>query len=112
MPASRGTKAEEKPLSPQTNGQCERFNGTHLNMLGTLTPEQKKDWKSHVPALIHAYNYTRNAATGFSPYFLLFGREPRLPVDVEFGLQRGGQRGSPGGVQLHLTTEKEIEICL
>ena len=62
----------------------------------TLTPEQKKDWKSHVPALIHAYNCTSNAATGFSPYFLLFGREPRLPVDVEFGLQRGGQRGSPG----------------
>ena len=35
-------------------------------MLGTLTPEQKKDWKSHVPALVHAYNCTRNAATGFS----------------------------------------------
>ena len=65
-------------------------------MLGTLTPEQKKDWKSHVPALVHAYNCTRNAATGYSPYFLLFGRESQLPVDVEFGLQRGGQRGSPG----------------
>ena len=67
-------------------------------MLGTLTPEQKKDWKSHVPALVHAYNCTRNAATGFSPYYLLFGREPRLPVDVdvEFGLQRGSQKGSPG----------------
>ena len=64
-------------------------------MLGTLTPEQK-DWKSHVPALVHTYNYTRNAATGFSPYYLLFGREPRLPVDVEFGLQRGSQKGSPG----------------
>ena len=65
-------------------------------MLGTLTLEQKKDWKSHVPALVHAYNCTRNVATGFSQYYLLFGREPRLPVDMEFGLQRGGQKGSPG----------------
>ena len=65
-------------------------------MLGTLTPEQKKDWKCHVPALVHTYNYTKNAATGFSPYYLLFGRELRLPVDVEFGLQRRSQKGSLG----------------
>ena len=82
-------KLRTSPYHPQTNGQCARFNGTLLNMLGTLTSEQKKDWKSHVPALVHTYNCTWNAATGFSPYFLLFGREPRLPVDVEFGLQRG-----------------------
>ena len=74
---------------PQTNGQCEHFNSTLLNMLGTLTSEQKKDWKKHVSAMVHAYNCTRNAATGFIPYYLLFGRELRLPVDVEFGLSRG-----------------------
>ena len=84
------------PYHPQTNGQCEHFNDMLLNMLGTLTPEQKKDWKSHVPALVHSYNCTRNATTGFSLYYLLFGRGPRLPVDVEFGLQKGGQRGSFG----------------
>ena len=81
------------PYHPQTNGQCECFNSTLLNMLGTLTPEQKKDWKNHVSAMVHAYNCAKNTATGFSPYYLLFGREPRLPVDVEFGLQRENQKG-------------------
>ena len=89
-------KLRTSPYHPQTNGQCAQFNGTHLNMLGTLTPEQKKDWKSHVSTLVHMCNCTRNAATGFSPYYLLFGREPRPHVDVEFVLQRGSQKGSPG----------------
>ena len=89
-------KLRTSPYHSQKNGQCEHFNSTFLNMLGTLVPEQKKGWRSHVPALIHAYNCTKNTATGFSPYYLHFGREPRLPVDVEFGLQRGSQKGSPG----------------
>ena len=51
------------PYHPQINGQCECFSSTLLNMLGTLTPEQN-DWKNHVSAMVHAYNCTRNAATG------------------------------------------------
>ena len=89
-------KLRTSPFHPQNKRQCECFNGTLLNMMGTLTPEQNKEWKSHVPALGHAYNCTRNAAIGFSPYYLLFGKEPRFPVDVEFGLQRGSQKGSLG----------------
>ena len=85
-------KLRTSPYHSEMDGQCEWFNSTLLNMLGTLTPEQKKDWKTYVPAMVHAYNCTRNAATGYSPYYLLFGREPRLPIDVEFGLKCGSQK--------------------
>ena len=88
-------KLRTSPYHPQTNGQCEQFNSTLLNMLGTLTPEQKKDWETYVPAMVHAYNCTRNTATGYNPYYLLFDRDPRLPIDVEFGLKRENQQVSP-----------------
>ena len=58
---------------PQTNGQCERFNKTLLNMLGTLPNDAKKRWQDWVPTLTHAYNCTTSKTTGFSPYYLIYG---------------------------------------
>lgn len=57
-------------------------------MLGTLEQDQKSDWKTHIGALVHAYNASKHETTGFSPYFLMFGRDPTLPVDLVFGLDK------------------------
>ena len=56
----------------QTNGQCKHFNATLISMLGTLPKKPKSTWREQVPTLVHAYNCTRNNATGFSPYYLSF----------------------------------------
>ena len=55
-------------------------------MLGTLDDDQKRKWRLYVSSLVHAYKCTKHASTGMSPYFLMFGYEPRLPIDVRFGL--------------------------
>ena len=66
------------PYHLQMNAQCERFNSTEISMLGTLQGQGKLQWKDQVATPMHAYNCTRSNTTGFSPYFLMFGRHPRL----------------------------------
>ena len=79
---------------PQTNGQCKCFNGTLINMLGTLLEKPKSTWREQVPTLVHAYNCTRNNATGFSPYYLMFGWKPHLPIDLIFGTNTANLKGN------------------
>ena len=68
------------PYHPMGNGQCECFNRTLLEMLGTLEPKQKSDWRSYVSPLVHVYNCIKHETTCLSPYLLLFGWEPRLAI--------------------------------
>ena len=71
---------------PKGNGCCERFNRTLISMLGTLPEDFKSKWTQHISTLTYACNCTHSNATGFSPYYLLYGRHPLLPIDIEFGV--------------------------
>ena len=56
---ARITKLRTTSYHPQTNGNCERFNATLINMIKTLEYEDKVVWTKHVPALCAVYNSTR-----------------------------------------------------
>ena len=70
-----------------------RFKRTLLSMLGTLREKEKSHWRYYVKPLTRAYNCTKTDVAGFSPYELMFGHRPRLPVDIVFGLPVQG--GAP-----------------
>ena len=79
------TKLRTTSYHPQSNGNSERFNSTLINMIRTLGDEDKVKWTTHLNTLCSAYNSTVHSSTGFSPYWLLMGRKPRLAVDLNMG---------------------------
>ena len=77
-------KPRTSPYHAQTNGQVECMNQTIIRMIGKLERDKKACWSKHLPELLLAYNATHSAVTGYSPYYLLFGRRSRIPVDYLF----------------------------
>ena len=77
-------KLRTLPYHAQTNGQVEHMNQTIIRMNGKLEEDKKACWSEHLLELLLAYNATRSAVTRYSPYYLLFGRRSRIPVDYLF----------------------------
>ncbi|KAL2087418.1 hypothetical protein ACEWY4_016246 [Coilia grayii] len=77
-------KSHTTPYHPMGNGGTERFNRTLGNMLRTLPLKDKNQWPQQIQTLTFAYNATIHETTGYAPFFLMFGRVPRLPVDIMF----------------------------
>ena len=77
-------KLRTLPYHAQTNGQVERMNQMIIHMISKLEEDKKACWSKHLPELLLAYNATCSAVTSYSPYYLLFGRRSRIPVDYLF----------------------------
>ena len=74
-------RSRTTPYHPEGNAQCERFNRTLHNLLKSLPPDKKKNWTKYLPEIVFSYNVSQNSTTGYSPYYVLFGHNPELPVD-------------------------------
>ena len=53
-------------------------------MIAKMDPEKRAKWPLHLGPILITYNATRSLITGYSPYFLMFGCRPRLPVNLLF----------------------------
>ena len=72
------------PYHPQTNGLVESLHQMIMHMIRKLGENKKANWPSHLAEIVHAYNPTQPAVTGYSPHYLMFRWWPRLLVNFVF----------------------------
>ena len=76
-------KKRTSPYHPRGNGMVERFNRTLKQQLAKLIHQHGGEWDHYLPAVVLSFNSTPHSSTGYSPYFLAHGREPRVPATVD-----------------------------
>ena len=80
------------PYKPQGNGMVEQFNRTLLDMLATVVGDHPSDWEMCIRKLCFAYNTSTHFSTGFTPLYLMFGRQASILVDLMFPFNLGPEK--------------------
>ena len=78
-------------LPSSDEGLVDRSHQTIMQMIGKLEEDEKADWPGHLAEIVHAYNTTHSAVTGYSLHYLMFGCWPRLPVNFYFPTLRSAE---------------------
>ena len=74
---------------PLTNGLIERVNRTiqsnFQRSLLKMVKQNENEWENYLDSVLFVYRTSKQASAKFSPFFLLYGREPRFPMDLIIG---------------------------
>jgi hypothetical protein len=78
-------KSTTTAYHPQCDGHTERFNATLCSMLSKMMEEHPMDWDELLDHCTFNYNASKHASTQLSPYYVVYGKEPRLPLEHVLG---------------------------
>lgn len=86
----------------------ERFNHTLIQLFATCTEEHPFDWENYLRKVCMVYNTSKQSTTGYSPFYLMFGRNATLPIDIMYASDNRGQNTIPEYVRMLQTTFAEV----
>ena len=104
-------KSRTMAYHPQGNGVVECFNRTMHDVLRWVPPEKKHCWPEYLNDVVYSYNVTPHASTSLSPFYVMFGRHPRLSVDLMLPNARSNgeaQGGKDSWMTLHQQRLQEV----
>ncbi len=81
-------KVNTSAYHPQTNGLCERFNGTIIESLAMYANENQSDWDLMLPVALFGCRIAKQATTQMTPAGLLYARKLRLPLDTDLWMPK------------------------
>ena len=71
---------------PQSNGLVEHQNRTIKNSLVKVLDQNPEQWSYVINGKFFAHQVSRHALTNYSPFYLMYNREPVLPINLKYGL--------------------------
>ena len=69
------------PYHPQSNSRVERFHRVLHDMLSKKTSKHPEQWDTHLSSILQAVRAGPGESLGYSPFFLMYSRDPVLPLD-------------------------------
>jgi transposase InsO family protein len=90
------------------NGRVERVHRTLNVLLSKVVSENQRDWAERLPMVVAAYNAAQHETTEYSPYYLMFGREYRTPLDLTLKIPEEMESTDMGEYATHFVIASSV----
>ena len=104
------SKTRTSPYHSQCDGQVERMNRTIIELLVLNTANSTDTWDLNLGLALMAYCRAVQTTTGYTPHFLMYGREMRLPIDIMYRSPNQDVSRSQYAQEVKTTLQKMLTV--
>ncbi len=92
---------------PQGNGQAKFINKVLGRLLINVVSENKTDWDEHLTTMVFSYITIYKVATRYTPYQLMYGLHPLMPIEYIMPVAGGNEKDSSTSISTNRITKLE-----